>query len=364
VLKVASLCNLNCNYCYLYQHGDTSYLRRPEFMADNTFDRLLERMAEYCDRRAPHALSITFHGGEPTLIGADWIDRAAARAKARLGPRLSKMTLQTNAILLDEAWLGVIHRRDLRISISLDGPKKIHDQSRVNHGGRGSYERTIRGLRRVQESGLNPNVLCVVNPVTSGVEAYRHFRSLGITRMDFLLPDITHDNRERVYGGLGPTPVADYLIPLFDEWFEEDDPNVRVAVLHELVTLVRGGRARSDAFGNNRMGYLIIETDGGIHANDVLRISGHDLSDGKLDIFEHDFDSLHLGSPLLNQLVHEGLRLCDKCQACPERQTCGGGHIPHRYAHRNGFDNPSVWCADILKVLSHIRREVQIACDA
>jgi len=364
VLKVASLCNLNCSYCYLYQHGDTSYLRRPEFMTDGAFDQLLERIAEYCDRHAPHALSITFHGGEPTLIGADWIDRAAAKAKAQLGPRLSRMFLQTNAILLDDAWLDVIRRRELRVSISLDGPREIHDRSRVNHGGRGSYAATARGLRRVLDSGLNPNILCVVNPAASGVDAYRHFRSLGINRMDFLLPDITHDNRERVYGRYGPTPVADYLISVFDEWFREDDPGVWVSIFHELVTIVRGGRARSDAFGNLRMGYLIVETDGGIHANDVLRISGHDVANSGLNIFEHDFDSLHLGSPLLHQLVHEGLPLCETCRACPERGACGGGHVPHRYAHRNGFDNPSVWCADILKLLAHIRREVQLACDA
>src|SRR4029453_2802230 len=182
---------------------------------------------------------------------------------------------------------------------------------------------------------------------------------LGIRHMNFLLPDITHDNRARVYNHHSSTPVADYLIPIFDEWFGEDDPDIRVSIFHELITLVRGGKARSDSFGNLRSGYVVVETDGGIHANDVLRISGHDIGNGGLNIFTHGFDDLHLGSPLLYRMVHEGIELCETFQAWPEKRACGGGHIPHRYAHRNGFDNPSAWCSDIMKMLAHIRKEVQ-----
>ena len=90
VLKVAGLCNLNCGYCYLYQHGDSSYLRRPKFITDRVFKQFLLNARDYCDRHAPHALSITFHGGEPTLIGTEWIDEAAARAREILGKRLSR----------------------------------------------------------------------------------------------------------------------------------------------------------------------------------------------------------------------------------------------------------------------------------
>ena len=33
VLKIAERCNLNCSYCYMYNKGDLSYLRRPKFMS-------------------------------------------------------------------------------------------------------------------------------------------------------------------------------------------------------------------------------------------------------------------------------------------------------------------------------------------
>jgi uncharacterized protein len=355
VLKVAELCNLNCSYCYLYQHEDRSYRARPKFMTERVLDQTLARLRDYCDRRAPHTVALTFHGGEPTLIGPGWIAEAAVRARQVLGPRLEGLILQTNGTLLDDTWMSTLAQHGIHPSLSLDGPPRVHDAVRVDHDGRGSYAAVARGLRLLQDAGFDPSILCVIAPFASGLETYRHFRSLGITRMSFLLPDVSHDNKQRWYGQCGPTPVADYLIPIFDEWFSEDDPAIHIGLFWELIAMMRGGRPRTDAFGNPLMSYLIVETDGTIHANDALRVCDENVSSSGLNVFEHEFDQLHLGLPLVHRLVHEGLALSATCQACAERTICGGGHPPHRYAKANGFDNPSVWCADILKLLSHLR---------
>lgn len=358
VLKIAELCNLNCSYCYMYQHEDKTYLRRPKFMSDAIFEQLLKRVREYCDRRAPHAINLVFHGGEPTLIGPSWIDRAAGRAREVLGDRLAGLILQTNGILLDRSWVEVLQRHAIRPSISLDGPAEIHDAVRVDHAGRGSLTGTINGLQLLQEHGLNPGIICVINPAASGLSAYRYFRSLKISRMNFLQPDVSHDNRVRLYSHYGPTPIADYLIPVFDDWFREDDPLIKITIFWELIAMLRGGPPRTDGFGNPLMDYLIIETDGSIHANDALRVCAEDIAQSCLNLFQHGFDDLYLGLPLVHQLVHEGIPLSTTCMMCPERSVCGGGHIPHRYARANGFDNPSVWCADNLKLIAHIRKKL------
>ena len=69
VLKVAALCNLNCRYCYVYNHEDKSFRTRPKMMSDAVYERVLLAIRNYCERHAPHKVSIGFHGGEPTLIG-------------------------------------------------------------------------------------------------------------------------------------------------------------------------------------------------------------------------------------------------------------------------------------------------------
>ena len=362
VLKVAELCNLNCSYCYLYQHEDQGWRLRPKFMTDEVFEQLLVRVREYCERRAPHQMTLIFHGGEPTLAGPERIEGFAQSARRELGEHLGGIAIQTNGTLIDERWVEVIARNGIQPGVSLDGPQAAHDANRVDHGGRGSYTKVVEGLRLLQESGLAPSVLCVVNPAARGGEVYRAFRALGVRRFDFLLPDVTYDSKLRFFPGYEGTPLADYLIEVFDEWFAEDDPEVKVRLFWGFISTLLGGSTETDQFGNPLTGYLVIETDGSIHANDVFRICAEGMADGGLDVFRHSFEHLAQALPLLNRVIHEGIPLSATCEACSEREICGGGYIPHRYAQANGFDNPSVWCEDIQRVLTHIRARVGGVC--
>jgi uncharacterized protein len=356
VVKLAARCNLNCSYCYVYNHQDRSYLERPKFMNDETFDLTLQAIRRYCERRDGHRMAISFHGGEPTLVGPRRFDRLAQRAKDIVGERLTGLAIQTNAVLIDDTWTETLARHGVNVGVSLDGPAQLHDAVRVDHKGKGSHAATIRGLRRMQEAGLDVFVLSVVNPGQSGLGVYRYLRDLGIINMDFLLPDVSHDTKAGWYGKFGPTPVADYLLPIFGAWMEEDDPNVNIRVFSDLLHLIMGGVGRTDAFGNAQMGYLVVETDGSIEALDALRVCDSGIQRSGLNVRQHGFDDLGRGLPLVDQFVNQTMPLAKACRHCAERDVCGGGHLPHRYARVNGFNNPSVWCADILKLIAHARR--------
>jgi uncharacterized protein len=358
IVKVAALCNLNCSYCYVYNHADQTYRERPRVMSDDVFDATLERMRAYCEPRPGARMLLIFHGGEPTLVGAKRFDELAARARKRLGRRLSGISIQTNATLIDADWVKVFDRHAVNVGVSIDGPREIHDAARVDHAGRGSYTATVAGLRKLQRGGLSPSAICVINPEHSGVAAYRHLRSLGVMRMNFLLPDVSHDSRMLFYPGRHRTPVADYLIPMFDAWLEEDNPDVEIRIFRGLIRMLMGGEGETDAFGNLLMGYLVVETDGSIEALDALRVCESGINRSGLNILRNGFDDLRAGLPLVYRAVHEGFPLSPICEACHEKAICGGGYLPHRYSRARGFDNPSVWCADILKLLAHIRRRI------
>ena len=122
-----------------------------------------------------------------------------------------------------------------------------------------------------------------------------------------------------------------------------------------------GGPGLTDSFGNGPKGYLIVETDGSIETLDALRVCKDGIALSGLNILHNDFDDLASGLPLVHRLINEGLPLCAQCRSCPEVSVCGGGYLPHRFAAANEFDNPSVWCADILKLLAHMRSALETA---
>lgn len=355
VVKIAELCNLNCRYCYLYNHADTTYKERPRFMSDAVFEALLQSIVGYCEGHPGQPVSITFHGGEPTLVGPRRLVDLAMRAREVLGPRLGGLQMQTNGTLIDDRWPDALRSAGVHASISLDGPADIHDSERIDHLGRGSHSAATRGLRILQDAGLAPGVLAVVAPGEDGGRVYRHFRDLGVSSIDFLLPDVTNDTRDTWYRAAGPTPVARYLVPAFDAWFDEDEPDVVVRVLYGLIRRMMGGDATSDAFGNGLNSYLIVDTDGSIQPNDALRVCEHGITSTEANVKLRGFDDLSRTAPLAYQLLTEGVQLCATCQSCPEAAVCGGGYIPHRYSKERGFDNPSAWCDDIKELLAHIR---------
>ena len=47
-----------------------------------------------------------------------------------------------------------------------------------------------------------------------------------------------------------------------------------------------------------------------------------------------------------------------QCRACPVMDICGGGLYPHRYREGAGFRNPSVYCADLLRLITHVQERV------
>lgn len=364
VVKVAERCNLNCSYCYMYNHADQSWRSRPAFMSEEVFGRLLTRVYEYCERRGKHRMSLILHGGEPMLMGTERFRKYTNLARERLGDKLDSWSMQSNGTLVDDDWIATLDDLGVTVSVSMDGPPEIHDMFRVDHAGKGSHERVERGLVRLHESRLLSGALCVINPAYTGLSVYKYFRSLGIKQMNFLFPDATHDEKQLLYGRYGETPVADYLIPVFDAWTAEDDPEVKVRCFEDIITAILGGRIWSDMFGNGRANYLVIDTDGSIQALDALKVCCEGAPESGLNLFDHGFDDLHMGSPLLHRFVHEGFPLSAACNACPELSTCGGGYLPHRYSRANGFDNPSIWCKDLLKLFTYVRDYIDSTASA
>jgi uncharacterized protein len=364
VLKVASRCNLNCSYCYVYNKGDNTWMARPPIMPDHIFEAALERIREHCISAGQKYVTITFHGGEPCLAGSDRFSAWCRRIDEVLGNVATvRLSLQTNATLLDERWAGIIAEHNIDVGISVDGTPDVHDTFRVDHAGRGSYAAVERGLDVLRQSSIPLRFLCVIQPGASGLEVHRHLAGLGAASIDYLLPDFTHDLIGSVREKYGPTPCADYLIPIFDEWWRNQTLGLKIKIFWNMSWLILGGESTVDMFGNKPLSFLFVETDGAIEALDVLRVCKEGIAGTGLNVLHSRFMDVRDLSELHKAIVFDGVPLPSTCRACPEKGTCGGGYLPHRYSAERAFDNPTVWCADLLRLFSHIREHLDTSVE-
>jgi uncharacterized protein len=364
ILKVASRCNLNCSYCYVYNMADSTWKQRPPLMSDAIFGLALERIRSHCRFTGQQYANIVFHGGEPCLIGAGKFDDWCMKAKAGLtGLAKPTFSIQTNGTLIDQAWAEVFNKHRVQVGISLDGPQPIHDAFRIDHAGRGSYDQVERGIRILQDADVRCGILSVIPLGADPLAVHRHFMGLGCKEITYVLPHVTHDTIEPIHRLHGQTPVADFLIPVFDDWWFHATPEIHIGDLRNMARIVMGGSSQIETIGNVPPQYVFIESDGELEGLDNLRACRDGISKINLNVRDAEFRDILQANNMHGTAIFEGMPLSKTCKACPECDTCGGGYLPHRYSSANGFDNPSVWCADLLKLFTHIRLRLGVTIE-
>ena len=363
IVKVASTCNLNCSYCYIYNKGDSTWKARPPMMSDDTFDLAVKRIRRHCSFSGQKSVVITFHGGEPFLIGSDRFDRWCCKAKDMLkGVAKIRFAVQTNGTLIDDDWIKVLLKHQVRIGISMDGPEHLHDAFRVDHNGQGSYQAVKQGVKLLQKANIPFGILSVVQFGVDPLTVHRHFLALGTNYICYLLPAYTHDEIDSIHKCYGSTPCADFLIPIFDDWWFNSTIDIRIREFWSIARLILGGSSGLDSLGNPPLQFVAIETDGEIHGLDKLRVCKEGLTGTHLNIYINDFRDVIVSDSLHSQVI-KGMPLPDDCNLCPERDTCAGGYLPNRYSKEREFNNPSVWCADLLRLFKHIRNRLGVSVE-
>jgi uncharacterized protein len=356
LLKIAAFCNLNCSYCFMFNLQDTTYRGKEKIMPLEIVQAAANKMVELARQQNINSLNISFHGGEPLLAGKDWFRRAIAILREAGGDHVSfHFGVQTNAVLIDDEWLDLFQDHGIDVGVSLDGPREINDRARLNFAGDSTYEKTVAGIKKLQErDGLFGGVLCVIDPSTHGLDIYRHFRELGIKRIDFLWPlDFNWNSPPPSLLVADQTPFADYLIPIFDEWWHRDGDAISVRYFESILRGLVGARIGLDSLGGNPINIVAIDTDGSVEPLDSLRSGDDGFTDVGLRIQRDPLSELY-DKELFQAALSGRNGLCEKCKACVFGDTCGGGYMPHRYSRANGFDNPSVYCRDLWKLINHI----------
>lgn len=361
VLKLHSRCDLACDHCYVYTMADQRWRDLPRIMSPGVLDATARRIGEHARAHRLDTVSVILHGGEPLLAGPARIESAVSAIRQGVAPVPTRMTVQTNGTRLDEAYLRLFDRLDVRISLSLDGDQAAHDRHRRGPDGRGSHDRVEAAIRRLTTGypHLFNGLLCTVDLRNDPVTTYRSLLAHRPPTMDFLLPHGTWSTPPpgRVPQPR-PTPYADWLITVFEQWYHADGPPVRIRLFDEIIQVLLGGTSRLAGVGTSPAAVAVVQTDGAIEMDDTLAAAHSGAARTGLHVLRDRFDDA-LDLPAVRAQQAGAAALCATCQACELRQVCGGGLRTHRWRADTGFDNPSVYCPDLYALIDHIGRTIR-----
>ncbi len=350
VLKVASRCNLNCSYCFMYNLGDTTYKNQPKFMSDTTVDNILKKVKSYIKKFNKEKFTFLFHGGEPLLASEEFYRLFISKAN-QLQKDLDKVTfyyeMQTNGVLINDSWLNLFKELNIYPSVSVDGTPKAHDMFRVDHKGKGSYEDVFKGVSLLRNKMGHADIACVINTKENPKETYDSFKKMNVSLVNFLIPDYTHDNFPF---DKNKNTMSNWLIELFDIWINDPERYkipMFIGFINSLLRITENTENESKV--------LVIETNGEIEAIDSLKACGNGFTKTGLSINNNEFSDIK-NSPLGSLYFgSHGSKLCNQCMECPLNEICKGGRLVHRYSKKNGFNNPSVYCKDLITFIAHIQ---------
>jgi uncharacterized protein len=339
----------------MYEMADQSWRSQPRAMSPEIADLTARRIGEHARAHRLDRIRLILHGGEPLLAGRELISRLITAARAEAGPAVRvDASVQTNGVGLSYSYLELFDELDVRVGVSVDGDAAAHDRHRRFASGRGSYAAVSAALRRLRDfPRLFGGLLCTIDLRNDPVATYEALADFDPPRIDFLLPHGTWESPPpgRVPGEAA-TPYADWLMAVFGQWYPK--PRTGVRLFEEIMQLLLGGTAHSEAVGLGPARMVVIETDGAIEQTDTLKIAfdgapatGLHLASSPLD------DALLQPQVAARQIGAQGLSA--DCRACPVQRVCGGGMYAHRYRPGTGFANPSVYCPDLMALIGRIR---------
>ncbi|MCU8315889.1 anaerobic sulfatase maturase [Vibrio vulnificus] len=352
---IGPVCNLDCDYCF-YLDKTEYYPQTKRF--DMSDDALEAHIKSYIESQPAGCVEVTFgwQGGEPTLRGVEFYQRAAAlqRKHARAGMQIVN-TLQTNGILLDDQWGDFLRRHHFLVGISLDGDKELHDHYRKTRSGKGSYDQVVRGLRVLQKHQVEFNVLTVVqnHNGADGKRVYQHLKALGARFIQFI-PIVEPVKGEGVSSrSVSPEQFGQFMIDVFETWRQHDMGEVFVSHFDNALGMQLGMPSSICVHAPQCGDNLVIEHNGDAYSCDHFVYPEFKLG----NVRERDYPDL-IETPIQQQFsLRKPMGSQLHCQGCSQRHLCHGA-CPAQRIDDNGelsLTAKHYLCAGYFAFFSHIQ---------
>lgn len=317
-------CNIDCHYCF-YKCRSAEIGQGRQRMTDEVLERLIK---DYMRLQFPQS-GFAWQGGEPTVMGLDFYRRVVELQKqyGQSGQEVSN-SLQTNAILLDDAWCEFLAESKFLVGISIDGPRELHDPYRVDHAGGGTFDRVMRAIDNCKKHQVEFNTLTLLNDKNVGQPevVFDFLAGLGTTYFQFI-PCVELDDATGQVTDFSVTPeqYGEFLCRLFDRWVAHGLQKVSIRDFDSILSYYLGQRHTICTFDRQCSQYIVIEHAGDAYCCDFFVEPKWHLG----NIMDTPIEALAT-SATKRQFARTKAKLCNRCLICRHLDICRGGCMKDR----------------------------------
>jgi uncharacterized protein len=370
-MTISNACNLSCSYCYA--EGGTYYNRGGLMMSRETAFNALNRAASTFSR----ILHLNFFGGEPTL-NADLIEVICEYVFYLHGRGLisdvPSFGITTNAYALDERVIELMAGYQFNATVSLDGPKPVHDAKRLSKTGKGTYDAVVANVQKLVSRGVPVEFECTYSNahLEQGIDL--------VALMNFFHEEFGCTTLHAPIVSAGPGSAEfiplDTCLRLQTDAIRYSVENLRRGIPNAISTATRmlqslAGGTPIDSYCPAGRSALTINADGGIYACFMLmKHPGFSYGNVNPESSTSPFrivggDSSNIIPGMVSEATKQTHPECQRCWAQPLCFGCLGEDL-ERYGdhvHRSATPGESAFCdykRAIADTLLHSVAEVQI----
>ena len=365
-------CNLACKYCFYLEKEVLFHEQKIHRMNDEVLESYIK---QYCESQNTPELLFAWQGGEPTLMGVEFFEKAVALQRRYSAGRPVQNAFQTNGTLLDNEWCKFLAKEKFLIGLSLDGPRHIHDKFRIYRGGQPTFDRVMKSLKLMKAHRVDFNTLTCVTKQNAqyATEIYDFLKSTGSTFLQFIpiierKPDdaaerlglqlamppdlLAEDTDDRVMPWtVQPEQYGDFLIEIFDEWVRNDVGNVFVQIFDVMLNGWMDMPPPLCVFAERCGDAMIIEHNGDLYSCDHFVYPDYRLG----NILEAPMTDLTAAEKQRKFGSDKFDKLPDYCRKCDVMFVCHGECPKHRFiATPDGQPGLNWLCAGYRKFLHYI----------
>ena len=362
---VGAECNLGCSYCY-YQdkvrlYDEHSYL---------SMDCLEKVIKEYIDINASEQIVFDWHGGEPLLLGLDYLKKIVEIQRKYRGNKHIYNTIQTNATLLTADSAAFFKENNFLVGVSIDGPQDIHDKFRKDKGGNPTFLKVMRGVELLHRYAVDFNTLTTISKAGEGrgLEVYSFLKNIGSHYMQFMPVYEYVDSKNNIASpddkqsalaswSVSPIEYGKFMCDIFDCWVRNDVGSYFVNLFDSTLANYCGMNPGTCVYSETCGANAVMEHNGDIYPCDHFVYPHYKLGNVK----ESSLREIVSSENATRFGIDKRNSLPAQCLRCEYYFACHGECPKHRFAmsdkNESGLNS---LCEGLYYFFSHVDPYMQM----